>query len=111
MSAHTPGPWKLETVRTSIGLCHKIGPLATTNDREKWACVYGDGINPEDKVSLSALRLLADARLIAAAPELLEACKVALAVLTSEWGQLGVERNVPELARAIAKAEGKAVTE
>jgi len=101
-TAHTPGPWELETVPTSIGICHKIGPFGNDTGRIKYACVYDDGShlqhpNPE---------LLANARLMVAAPELLEALKwvrdkhhrtLAPYCHTQEWDVL---------IAAIAKAEG-----
>ena len=61
---HTPGPWYVETVPTSIGHCHKIQPVN--------ACLYVDyrGIRATDPKTAVAE---ANARLIAAAPELLEA--------------------------------------
>ena len=71
-SKHTPGPWRLETVPTSIGQCHKIGPFPGGHD----CCVYDDG-RPVGTAAHSP-ELLADARLIAASPELLAACEIAL---------------------------------
>jgi hypothetical protein len=72
-TTHTPGPWPLETVRTQVGICHKIGTFPSRGARKvTYACVYDDGLgsqihpNPE---------LLANARLIAAAPDLLDALR------------------------------------
>ncbi|MFX1724975.1 hypothetical protein [Stenotrophomonas sp. AS1] len=72
-SKHTPGPWALESVDTSVGSCHKIGPFPSAGVRsEVHACVYADrlrlGLDDESPI---AVELLANARLIAAAPELL----------------------------------------
>ena len=73
----TPGPWKMETVRTSCGTCHRIGPFPRpnyTSKEEGWACVYDDyppGIGSPD--------LLSNARLIAAAPDLARALLAARA--------------------------------
>lgn len=46
----TPGPWSMETVRTSCGVCHKIGPWP-----HKWragetmsACIYDDYPSPPE---------------------------------------------------------------
>ena len=64
----TPGPWAMETVRTSCGTCHRIGPFprpAYASKPEGWACVYDDyppGVGSPD--------LLANSHLIAAAPDL-----------------------------------------
>ena len=38
----TPGPWSLETVPTSCGVCHKIGPFPSKGifHTHGYACVY-----------------------------------------------------------------------
>ena len=59
MSKHTPGPWATRESATHV---------TVTN-----AC--GDAVFHEDK---RIPGVMADARLIAAAPELLDACKAAL---------------------------------
>lgn len=106
MSAkHTPGPWTLETVPTQVGICHKIGPFPDTRNREPFtkpmhACIYVDGAYRAEHEPT----LLANARLIAAAPELLEALKRAhaCATLADDGTCLGCF-----VSHAIAKAEGK----
>jgi hypothetical protein len=70
---HTPGPWKLETVRTSVGVCHQIGPLGASTKLHS-ACLYDDCYSDKPR----DLQLLADAHLISAAPELIEALKAML---------------------------------
>ena len=69
--AHTPtaGPWKLETVKTSCGICHKIGPFPWRDDKENHACIYVD----DDLAWKHGAELEANAQLIAAAPMMLEA--------------------------------------
>ena len=70
MSAHTPGPWSMQTVRTSSGLCHKVGPFPGKRDGDaaRHACLYADYPSPGNP---SDEELAANARLIAAAPDLL----------------------------------------
>ena len=74
-SKHTPGPWSLETVKTSMGICHKVGPFPWKNGQQNHACIYADfpSKGPIEE------ELLANARLIAAAPELLAAAQAAIA--------------------------------
>jgi len=79
--SHTTGPWTLETVKTQVGVCHKIGPFPGTCGREMGhACIYVDGIHsfpgphgPKEE------ELLANARLMTAAPDLLAALQRCLA--------------------------------
>lgn len=66
---HTPGPWTLETVTTQCGICHKVGPFPWKHGKQNHACIYAD--YPSD--GPIEYELLANARLIAAAPDLLEA--------------------------------------
>ena len=75
MIEHTPGPWKLETVRTSCGICHKIGDferLGMTRDAT-YGCVYDDYPAGEQSKTIHA-----NARLMAAAPDLLRALNLVL---------------------------------
>jgi hypothetical protein len=105
MSAHTPGPWSVERKTTSAGYVWKVGPFQ--------ACIYRDygGVcNPR----LPHDEAEANARLIAAAPDLLEAARHAADEIMSQvptispryetrvyWSQVaGVLR------AAIAKAAG-----
>ena len=105
MSAHTPGPWVLMTVPTTVGSCHKIGPFPNGNRSATFACVYADGHRLGiDDSNQAAIELAANARLIAAAPDLLNACwNVVLAADDSERAA------AKEQARAaISKATGGA---
>ena len=68
MEAGTSGPWPMETVRTSCGVCHKIGPWP-----HKWrhgdamsACIYDDYPSPPEGTDT----MLANARRIARLPDL-----------------------------------------
>ncbi len=87
MSAHTPGPWRIGTIN------------------------YADIYEPGGDVVALAIKDLdgtaANARLIAAAPELLEALKV---VSSDQWVDLSVtdqDNWLRKSAASIAKAEGK----
>lgn len=77
MSKHTPGPWHLETVKTSVGVCHKVGPFppSRTGEKPRHACLYAD--YPSEHRP-SDIELFANARLISAAPDLLAALESAL---------------------------------
>ena len=68
---YTPGPWLFRTAPTSAGLCHIVSAADW-----KGAFIYGDGIRKGvDDALPKAQELAANARLIAAAPDLLEALK------------------------------------
>ena len=71
MSDFTPGPWLLRTTPTSAGLCHIVSASGW-----RGAFIYGDGIRKGvDDALPKAQELAANARLIAAAPDLLEALR------------------------------------
>lgn len=84
---HTPGPWTLAP-------CSHGGLILRR----------GDAIGRDTHIQ-SSLQILpeADAHLIAAAPDLLQACKVAFVALAApEWGEVQ-----DQIRAAIAKAEGR----
>lgn len=85
---HTPGPWQLHA---GTGLDLVAGP---------------DGV-PVMANDRPSLELLANARLIMAAPELLEALRFVLAhAFEAKWS--GDERALHLVEAAIDKAEGRA---
>lgn len=90
-ASHTPGPWILKPYRKdfSIGISGESEYVVTVT-----------GMSEKDK---------ANARLIAAAPELLEACKDALESLKRLIDAEGAYRvtNISQLQSAIRKALGK----
>jgi hypothetical protein len=88
--AHTPGPWLVTKTQVGEHMIH-------LEDGSSIALV-GDGPHEGDVRTSEA-----NARLIAAAPELLEACKIALSKMT-EFNML-LKDNY--LSRVIAKAEGR----
>ncbi len=83
MSAHTPGPWRLVT----RGRNRKTA-LRAADDR--WLATFDQMTQPREEME-------ANARLIAAAPDLLKACELALS--TSDPSVLGVLREAVALAR------------
>lgn len=107
---HTPGPWGMETVRTSCGVCHKVGPWP-----HKWragemtsACIYDDYPSPPEGTDT----MLANARLIATAPDLLAAVKDAHSMLKNVEVIDGEDgdpwsKAMARMEAAIAKAEGR----
>ena len=109
MSKHTPGPWPLFTVPTSVGSCHRIGQFPSRVDGEFTAAVvYADGIRPGIDDSLPRAQiLLANAYLIAAAPELLEALKDLLIEFDLQFSNYEEQEVQANARAAIAKAEGE----
>lgn len=76
MNKFTPGPWTLETVQTQCGICHKIGPFPWKDGKQNSACIYVDYASN----GIIEKELEANARLIAAAPDLLSALEAVIAI-------------------------------
>ncbi len=73
MSAHTPGPWFVTHVPTSAGSAFRIGSAFA---EKGCAWIYADGIRKGIVDAIPrAQELAANARLIAAAPDLLAALR------------------------------------
>ncbi|HHW2860376.1 TPA: hypothetical protein ACUUCQ_005146 [Pseudomonas aeruginosa] len=90
MRKHTPGPWEIE--RYSDGLIQIVGDVRIVSDDEENVTTVVEAVARGDE---------ANARLIAAAPELLEALQVCIQQITA----LCSADDVPDQARAaIAKA-------
>jgi hypothetical protein len=91
MSKHTPGPWKISTSRIKKQL--------------QWAEVVVDGHCvadiPVDFVAIDEAETMANAKLIAAAPELLEALELAVELLK---GHEISKQDHQQLLNAIKKA-------
>lgn len=106
MNKHTPGPWLLRTAPTSAGLCHIVSAADW-----RGAFIYGDGIRKGfDDALPKAQELAANARLIAAAPDLLEAAIQAEKVIDILWVSHHSNRTdaaLDLLRAAIAKATGE----
>jgi hypothetical protein len=93
---HTPGKWEIDGYETTAVIALKGG---------KWRCVAKCGLH-NGMTPLDLNEQKANARLIASAPELLEACKLAL----GEFKEMGYEPpryKIELLEQAIAKAEDK----
>ena len=91
MSKHTAGPWKVQQME------------------------YGFAITDQEGYEISPTRNISDARLIAAAPEMLAALEAVLAVASQSAGIAGWHLNgdlagwgelLPEVGEAIARAKG-----
>jgi hypothetical protein len=93
---HTPGPWNVTEVDSRV--------IITDN----WAKPFGGTIAELPHPDTHSY-VMENARLIAAAPELLEACKTALASMQRYGIEQGSreEKEVFIIEQAIAKAEGK----
>lgn len=98
MSGHTPGPWII--VPPDIEGWHEYG-----------FNVWAEAVDDEDKTLCHDVYSEADAHLIAASPELLEAAKQVADVLKRMEGPLTVEplreMDFTRLLNAIDDAEGK----
>lgn len=93
MTQHTPGPWKYDWIEKSI--------FYDDNDvQPRIAIMDGDNTSEDQNA--------ADARLIAAAPDLLAALKAIVGCLGPEGYLSACGKSITDQARAaIAKAEGK----
>lgn len=92
ITKHTPGPWRLERVEFDAG-------KTTIYDQSGTALASTEGF----------INSIPNARLIAAAPELLVALKEALRFVknnTEDFYMAG-HRLIEQIEKAIAKAEGK----
>ena len=91
---HTPGPWRIET--WIYQNAREVVTIQT--DKDAIATAYNLWRDGDD----STFEVMANARLIAAAPELLEACMLALAAIKSECP---FEHGNPTIGRAWGSLE------
>ena len=105
MSAHTPGPWAV----TTVGSCHGIHPAASDNERDDICRVAPHNYHPNGWQAAKG-EAEANARLIAAAPDLLAALRALVG--EADLGEIDHDdetRRLLDAARAaIAKAIGGA---
>jgi hypothetical protein len=119
MSGHTPGPWKVGYRSIDVGCENeKAGGYAKLFDVRGWGYLTGHGHGGLGLDELAAYAIQkANARLIAAAPDMLEAL-LATRSLVSEAAMVGFNfsdgdwadrlyANQAKISRAIAKAEGR----
>lgn len=106
MSKHTPGPW-LHSGETGDG---KIQFVESDQEKDNWNCLRAEIESDDCNYEMA----VANARLIAAAPELLAACKawdegfVEGEQFTPEQFRVWVNERRRMAREAIAKAEGGA---
>lgn len=116
MSKHTPGPWEIVGIHiyTALGGINAKGSKAHATDGwniatvNPWACTNEDGVDED----LQADEQRANARLIAAAPELLEAVEYCRDLLMRYEinrvnGEEIADEALKKLNAAIAKARGE----
>ena len=89
MSKHTPGPWIAEQQINQDGKSLPMFDIWTNSNKPKY---------------IGEMPIGSNARLIAAAPDLLEALKVLLPVARSAYGVLS--KDLDQAQWAIAKATG-----
>lgn len=95
MTKHTPGKWSVEETDDSFFVCPESGEYAAVLDK-RWAC--------ED---LSAEEIVANARLIAAAPEMLELLQYFLKYRINLDTRVRTATTTEMIERVIAKATGE----
>ena len=96
MSTHTKGPWDVEKIDLDHGIVYSGGSFGAMSGRLIAEVYHGDD-DPQG---------IADAMLIAAAPELLEACKGLLSILKGTDAAHFNDGNIIAAQDAIKKAEG-----
>lgn len=94
---HTPGPWTYKKCPTGYPdlFTFNVNQLYPDPDHN-CICGIASGLDSED-----------DARLIAAAPDLLEACEMALRVLIQTKPNDYVTETINDLNNALNKAKGE----
>lgn len=110
-TGHTPGPWE---VRYEEGEGHvllmgeAVNHTGSFRSHHKWTCDHC--LFPDEETEACKAQFAqaeADAQLLAAAPDLLEACKAALKQMTNDWygkPRIGMEKECAMCEAAIAKA-------
>jgi hypothetical protein len=100
---HTPGPWTLVSYSAYEAHFEKYQLIAE---------IEGDGYlvaNRSDE-AITREQIKADVQLLAAAPDLLHACRAMLTILKKEARQPGLMAARETMTRAVAKATGETPT-
>lgn len=100
-AAHTPGPWGIEQTKDMLW----VGPLRP-DGRKVDAVVVGLNIDADLKPE-AALRQYRNARLIAAAPALLEACELLIAASADALPEDQFRKAVDAICAALSLAKGE----
>lgn len=102
MSKHTPGPWKVMDLRDDEEYRLRLGKIQIQSDNVAICDIQFNSFFSNEWIKESE----ANARLIAAAPELLEVCRDALDFAKLASGA-DLSPIINKLKKAIRKAEGK----
>lgn len=97
-ASHTPGPWSI--VDGGEGISSPEQGVRVVNQLQGHVC------SPNNRGD-DGSEAMANANLIAAAPELLEAARLALSEFEISTETIPCDCHMLELRRAIAKAEGR----
>lgn len=110
VAGHTPGPWESSFDARESGHVIRMGEAIETpwSFPSEQIIRYEHSLYPTDPDDADQFALAeANARLIAAAPDLLTACKSAQEYLSGAMGE-GAREVFAELTAAIARATGEA---
>ena len=102
MSKYTPGPWSVADLPHAV-VVQTESPSKSKYGASRYAAIGGfDRGNPEQLAEA-----LANARLIAASPELLDALDALLSACELPGDHCEIEQALPKARAAIAKATGE----
>lgn len=103
MSKHTPGPWTVEDP-----MDFELSIVEANKETYEWRFIASIPLNDDDDADIPRATAEANAQLIAAAPDLLEAAQAMLEALGYFGAQDSpLDRVRVKMKAAIAKAEGQ----
>lgn len=91
--SHTPGPWRIQPIEADFVIVHSDGEIRSHIARLNWSTLA------EEHGSIEA-----NARLIASAPEMLDALEILLASTCGDVGDDGYEGCIRIEAKALDRA-------